>query len=249
VVVAIIALLLAIISPSLRKIRSLTKRLYCQTNLRQIVLAWHLYLEAYDGAFYRDLNANHDFGGWIGNGGIPPDLDRPLNKYVDLPLNIETDEGAQLFRCPADSGGIFGPVPEQELAYQFFGNSYQANIILIGPTAIGWGTPELAELNDAITLQSKNLKLSRVSASWSHVSLVGDNNWMSEWHPLIPLHGKAWHGKPLHHNVAFLDGHVSFIRIYKGLYVTTEYSILPFRNLYKLAREVQEEVEIPEENE
>jgi hypothetical protein len=47
--------------------------------------------------------------------------------------------------------------------------------------------------------------------------------------------------------LAFLDGHVEFLEIYKGLYVTPEYSILPFRNLYKLAREVQEEVEVEEE--
>jgi hypothetical protein len=42
--------------------------------------------------------------------------------------------------------------------------------------------------------------------------------------------------------MAFLDGHVGFIKIRKGLYVTSEYNVLPFEDLYKLAREVQEEV-------
>ncbi|MHC5062021.1 MAG: type II secretion system protein, partial [Planctomycetota bacterium] len=70
VVIAIIALLLSILMPALNATKNLAKRLGCQTNLKQIALAWHLYLDDHEDAFYRDLNANHDFGGWIGNGGI-----------------------------------------------------------------------------------------------------------------------------------------------------------------------------------
>jgi prepilin-type processing-associated H-X9-DG protein len=64
---------------------------------------------------------------------------------------------------------------------------------------------------------------------------------MAEWHPLILQHSKAWHGKLRHHNVAFLDGHVEFLRIRKGLFVAPRYSVLPFRELYESAYAVQEE--------
>jgi prepilin-type N-terminal cleavage/methylation domain-containing protein len=251
VVIAIIALLLSILLPSLNATKRLTKRLVCQSNLKQLTVAWHLYLDDHDGVFYRGINTNHLFGGWDGTGDWADDhLDRPLNEYVSLPSNIRTAEGAEAFRCPADDGGILD-IPEKVKAYQYFGNSYQTNIILVGPTSIGDGPPEYPEykkLHDAINGQIENLKLSHVSTKWSYVPLMGDNNWMIEWDPIYTQeHSKAWHGKPLYHNLVFLDAHVEFIKIYKGLYVTTEYSIVPFRELFRLAREAQEEMEVEEE--
>ena len=48
-----------------------------------------------------------------------------------------------------------------------------------------------------------------------------------------------WHNKPDCHNLAFLDGHVAFLNIRKGYYVTDEYCVLPFEDLCSLAHEVQ----------
>jgi prepilin-type N-terminal cleavage/methylation domain-containing protein/prepilin-type processing-associated H-X9-DG protein len=250
VVIAIIALLLSILLPSLNAAKRLTKRLTCQSNLKQLAVAWHSYLDDYQGVFYRGPDTNHLFGGWDGTGDwAVKHLDRPLNEYVSLPLNIRTAEGAKVFRCPADDGGILS-IPEKVKAYQYFGNSYQTNIILVGPPTIGPGPQDLQELHAAINGQVDNLKLSHVSTKWSYVPLIGDNNWMIEWSPIFKdKHSKAWHGKPRHHNLAFLDGHVEFLEIYKGLYVTPEYSIVPFRELFRMAREVQEEVEVQEERE
>jgi prepilin-type N-terminal cleavage/methylation domain-containing protein len=240
VVVSIISILMAILMPVLGKVRVVQMRLKCATNLRQIAYAWHLYLADHK-AFYKGINTNHDFGGWHGTGGLA--LERPLNEYVGLPLDIDTEKPARLFRCPADQGGIFG-MPEQELAWQFFGNSYQTNIILIGPTRIGMAPPgPVATLFAAIDKRMRAIKLTDVSAASSKVLLVGDNNWMSEWYPLIASHSKAWHGKDRYHNMAFLDVHVEFLKIRKGLFVTPAYNILPFRQLYSLAYEVQEEIE------
>jgi prepilin-type processing-associated H-X9-DG protein len=236
--------------PALNVTKALAKRLTCQSNLKQLTVAWHVYLDDHDGTFYRGINTNHFFGGWNGTSDWANDSkDRPLNEYVGLPLKIKTAEGAKAYRCPADDGGIVS-ITEQVKAYQYFGNSYQTNIILIGPTSIGDGPTELTELHDAINGQIENLKLSHVSTKWSYVPLMGDNNWMIEWNPLYKdKHSKAWHGKARHHNLAFLDGHVEFLEIYKGLYVTPEYSIVPFRELFRLAREVQEELEVLEEEE
>jgi hypothetical protein len=233
---------LAVLLPGLNRARSLAKRLFCQNNLKQITLAWLLYLEDNDGAFYQKVNANHDFGGWKGTGGYALNCNRPLNKYVGLLSESQTGINSKVFRCPADTGGVFG-LPDEERAYQYFGNSYQTNILLVGPTQIGFATPTLMPLHEALNTKLKDITLSSVTTHTTLLALVGDNNWMQEWHPLMPDHSKDWHDKARHYNLAFLDGHADLVRVRKGLYVTSEYSIVPFRELNKLAHSVQEEVE------
>jgi prepilin-type N-terminal cleavage/methylation domain-containing protein len=237
IVIAIISLLMAILMPAINKIRISAKKLFCQNNLRQITIAWDRFLSDNNESFLQGVNTNHDFGGWVGYGGFA--LERPLNPYFDLPSEIETDDVAEVFRCPSDKGGIFG-LPPDELAYDYFGNSYQTNIFLVGPDRVGVPYDDRKELHDEINKRLKGLKRVNVSNS-AYLVLVGDNNWLQEWEPLMP-ESIVWHGKEEYHNIAFLDCHVDFIEIRKGLYVTDEYSILPFKSLYNLAREVQEEV-------
>lgn len=49
VVIAIIALLMGILMPALQRVREMTKKLKCATNLRSIHLAMFMYSEDYDG--------------------------------------------------------------------------------------------------------------------------------------------------------------------------------------------------------
>ena len=64
-VVAIIALLVAILLPSLEEARGVTKKVVCQTNLRQIGLAFYLYADNYNGLFpeYHDFDTGN--GTWM----------------------------------------------------------------------------------------------------------------------------------------------------------------------------------------
>jgi len=241
VVVAIISLLMAILLPALHKARVITRRIACQSNLRQVTWAWHMYLDDNDGFFYQGINHNYDFGGWKGIGTSA--LHRPLNRYLDLPLEIETENGAEIFKCPADEGGgDYGPT-----AYVRFGNSYQANIMLIGPDQLpvgGFIAEPWKTLNQEINKHLK--KLNRASLlEPAHLLLVGDHNWLAQWDPLIPLvpFGKSWHGKIHYHNLAFFDGHVDLVRIHKGLYVTPEYRVQPFKKLDSLVCQLQEEIQ------
>ncbi|MHC4636903.1 MAG: prepilin-type N-terminal cleavage/methylation domain-containing protein [Planctomycetota bacterium] len=239
VVIAVIALLMAILIPALSKAKTIARRMTCKSNLRQIVFAWQLYFDINDGAFYYGINSNHVFGGWKGTGGF--DVARPLNKFVGLSPRIENEGDAKVFRCPSDRGGIFG-IPAEELAYQYFGNSYQTNIVLIGPTKIGMAPPgPIADLFDAINKRIDTLNLNSITDDWSNVLLVGDNNWVQEWHPLMPP-AKTWHNRPLCYNMAFLDGHANFVKIRKGLFVTDKYTIVPFTELYDMIYALQEEV-------
>lgn len=230
VVIAIIALLSGILLPVLHRARIIANRISCRSNLRQITLAWQVYLDDNDGCFYQGLNANHDFGGWKGKGGYA--LTRPLNPYLKLPPEIETENAAKVFRCPADAGGIFNR-PPQQLAYHYFGNSYQTNILLVGPNRVGVPSGSGAEFYKELNKRLKDP--CRVSISdHSRLVLVGDNNWVTQWDPTI-AHATDWHGRTDYYNVAFLDGHVDFIKIYKGLFVAPEYRVLPFAELDKLA--------------
>jgi prepilin-type N-terminal cleavage/methylation domain-containing protein/prepilin-type processing-associated H-X9-DG protein len=243
VVIAIIALLMAILMPALDAARRLGKRILCQGNLRQIAFGWKLFVED-KGYFLQGMSTNHTFGGWEGALREP---NRPLNPYLSLPLDIDRASGAEVFRCSSDTGGV-PSYPPQESAYNIFGNSYQTNIFLIGPTAIGPPDASHAPLHNAYNSRrarlcrpgqlEQGMSLIDVTTNPALLALVGDNNWVNEWIPPQP-HMKAWHGKPQYHNLAFLDGHVGYIRIHKGLYITSEYSILPFRDLHKMALAVQ----------
>jgi prepilin-type N-terminal cleavage/methylation domain-containing protein/prepilin-type processing-associated H-X9-DG protein len=236
VVIAIIAVLLAIILPSLQKIKSYARGLTCRTNLKQIALGWDMYLNENNESFYQATNINHDFGGWMGTGGYA--AQRPLNPYLSLPLEMNDGGSSRAFSCPADSGKILGR-PPIEKAFNYYGNSYQTNILLIGPSQVPPGTGALIRLHEEINKRLSNLKRNQVSTP-SRLLLVGDNNWITQWDPDRPK-GESWHGKQYFFNMAFLDGHIEHIYIHKGLYVTGSYCIQPFEALNSLACQVQQE--------
>ena len=98
VVIAIIAVLLALLVPSLRKARVATRRLVCQSNLRQIALAWNAYLDDWGGAFLQRQNAHLLYGGWKGDVVLMGEPNRPLNSYFSLPLIEENENDAKIFR-------------------------------------------------------------------------------------------------------------------------------------------------------
>ncbi len=234
VVITIIALLLAILLPSLTKVRELGRRVICKTNLRQIAIAWHAYLNDYDGKFYQDPSAEIIYGGYEGTSfsGTP----RPLNPYLDLPEISESEDEAKVFKCPADKGGLLG---ETLPLYSVKGTSYLTNIYLIGQDQIQPIAPGLDVLKDEINARLRNLKISQVDCH-SRLLLVGDYGWLNQSRPILPLVGD-WHGREFFHNMAFLDCHVEFLRIRKGLFVTEEYTVLPFKALHSLAKQLQVE--------
>ncbi|MHC4627586.1 MAG: type II secretion system protein [Planctomycetota bacterium] len=243
VVIAVIALLLAILLPSLRKARALTKRINCQSNLRQIATAWSMYLDDNDGRFYQHRTAHLNYGGWRGIMGWSP---RPLNKYfslpVDLPEDPNTKTDAKIFCCPADRGGVPG-YAMREKAHDYLGTSYQTNIMLIGPDQVLVLPDPFQPLHLEINKQLRKLTLDRVD-NHSRMLLIGDYGWYNQWR-LDPFPRQdwkelaEWHDRPDCHNMAFLDGHVGFLNIRKGIYVADEYAVLPFKELYGLAHEIQ----------
>jgi prepilin-type N-terminal cleavage/methylation domain-containing protein len=256
VVVAVIAILLAIMLPALRTARVITKRLKCQSNLKQIAVAWNMYLDDNDGRFYQVVNANVLYGGWSGR--RPPTW-RPLNSYLNLPAVIaeESESGnyddikenneAKIFCCPADRGGVALYEPFMK-AYMLFGTSYQTNIILVGQNRLLEAGGPFTPLHGEIIARMEDLTRDRVDHH-SRLLLVGNYGWINQWkpipdppHPYVNMKEQAeWHNRSDYHNMAFLDTHVKFLNIRKGVYVSDEYNMLPFEELFNMAREIQEQ--------
>ena len=233
VVLAVISLLMAILLPVLGKARTLTRRVVCAAHLRQIGLAWHQYLDENAGKFYRaSENAEYTYGGW--KGIYYPDTPRPLNRYVNanLPELPETESQAKAFHCPADNGSIGFSV------FQGLGTSYTTNILLTGQDQTG--SLGSQELTDSVNRTLASLTWLKTDNP-ARLVLVGDYGWGSQWLPSYD-HGSSWHGRHCHWNLAFLDGHVNYLPIRKGIFDSDDYTVLPSKDLYELAREVQEEI-------
>jgi prepilin-type N-terminal cleavage/methylation domain-containing protein len=239
VVVAIIVLLLAILLPSLQKVKSLARRISCQSNLKNIALAWEMYLNDNNGSFYQNINANLNYGGWQGMVGWS---NRPLNYYFNLPADLENENDAKIFCCPADRGGVPG-YAVREKAYSYLGTSYQTNALLIGQNQIREEDAVFANLHIEINKRLRGLKLFNVDNP-SLLLLIGDYGWLNQWKPIdLPFEEwkelAEWHGQEDCHNMAFMDNHIEFLNIRKGFYVVNEYTVLPFEELYELALEAQ----------
>jgi len=236
-VVAIIALLLAILLPAVNKARVIANRIACQHNLKEITIAWHMYLDDNDGAFYQEVNAHILYGGWRGLSF--PSQPRPLNKYLGLPETPDSMDDAKVFRCPSDSGTIGVSLYETE------GTSYHTNMMLISEAQIPPlpGDPGL-NLTNCINSLLDGVNRSRV-ANPARLVLLGDYGFGYQWLPSPIPRGTPWHERCCNFNVAFLDGHVEFTKIRKGLYVTGDYVILPFKQCYDLALGIQDEEPCP----
>lgn len=255
VVIAVISVLLAILMPSLHLARQIAKRTQCSANLKDIGRGWIMYLDDHDGKFFRgwyaqkssfgtfmtqDLNTDVHYGGWRGQQAYYP---RPLNRFVGLEPDIQDKSGAQVFRCPSDRGGSPNQSSNEKL-YDLVGTSYRTNPFLIGKDTYesyaGYET-----LDEAIMKRLSSFKATDV-AHHDKVLLIGDYGWQHQWEPieydlddLEKLAELEWHAKDEHYVMGFLDGHVRFQKIQRGHYITDEYTVLPFKELYSLAWELQ----------
>jgi len=119
--------------------------------------------------------------------------------------------------------------PETQLAYNFYGNSYQTNNFIVGPTRLPESNDLFTALNAKYELYG-DLKLSSIEVPHYKLLFAGDNNWWDQIESSVPP-GKDWHKKDDYFNMAFLDGHVGFIQILEDVYESENYTTIPFRNL------------------
>ena len=136
VVVAILTLLVAILVPSLAGARAQARRVSCQSNLHNIGLAWHEYLDANQGRFLRGHLRHLTWGGKQGTREGFWGVERPLNKYLHVPALTSDSQRARIFACPGDERSFVqleAEAPVYAKHYDLFGTSYRTNRFLIGP--------------------------------------------------------------------------------------------------------------------
>jgi len=75
VVIAIIAILMAILIPTLTKAREQGKRVVCQNNLKQLILGWNMYADDNGGKLVNGM------AGMLNREGEPPWIQRTWDNY------------------------------------------------------------------------------------------------------------------------------------------------------------------------
>ncbi|MDQ8194768.1 prepilin-type N-terminal cleavage/methylation domain-containing protein [Coraliomargarita sp. SDUM461004] len=185
VVVAIIAILAAILLPVIGSVRGSANQVACASNLREIGVAFNLYLAEHNGRYPAFTGAMYNWGGKRGSWGGPEAEDRALYPYIS-DINV--------FHCPADMGDR--PSSTSSL-FDRSGNSYSvSNSAERGVLATETSGSRLGVSGIYNLLENP----SRTILAFDHTVRNGEGGYMGNsvfWHPNDTS------------NVLLADGHIT----------------------------------------
>ncbi len=196
VVIAIIALLLAIVLPSLRLAKEAGKRVVCISNQRQLALAWTLYAQNNDKTFcspcpgWTGDDLKYSWVSWS-NSGVWPDQWTPeeweesITEGALWPYN----ETLEVYRCPA------GEKNEQ--------------VTYAGFAGLGWMEPLNRDSDGEILEKSTQLKQPSTRSVY-----IDEGKLTPHFYSVYYNQEMFWDQPPNRHNkgvtMSFADGHADY---------------------------------------
>lgn len=188
VVIAIIAILAAMLLPSLSRAREKAKLTQCLGNIKQIGLAFHMYADEFDNSMPVHYNWS-TVSGKLGTSSLYAanryNFDsRPLNLYLLDP---------EVSNCPSDIGDSLQPASIRS-CYEAYGTSY----------LVQWNGSYFGVA--PATRSTRSIKMNEYDASPHNKMLIADWPWHGNRRLSRPR--TRWHSKYLRlYGTAFLDGH------------------------------------------
>lgn len=207
VVVGMIAVLIAILLPSLTRARETAKRTNCLSNLRQLGIAFVAYVADNDGSFPRPA-VNPQPEDWVyWHPGRDPNKGRIVPYLGNAVLNPDA------LLCPSDRVDTHRPSGGSRYPYSYTINEYVA-----GAVELGHATRSLRQiLNPAGKILLIDESAETVDdGCWAPQNYLHDGrNLLSNRHDRIAERSSdanAGYG-----NALFCDGHADFIRRADGI--------------------------------
>jgi prepilin-type N-terminal cleavage/methylation domain-containing protein/prepilin-type processing-associated H-X9-DG protein len=197
VVIAIIAILTAMLLPALTKARDAVKSAACLGNLRQSMLAIHVYADDHDGAMIAG-GAPHPTGLPVGTN---IELFRQWTWYLKSYLGVSDnsdEKGEQIFLCPSTPQAVSG------YGWHFDSFGYRD-----GWKGYGWGS-RLALIEEPVSiLIGDNFKAKHEPWSWPY-GAWWEVSYLYVYSSNLADFSQVHRGSG---NYAFLDGHGSHIKL------------------------------------
>jgi prepilin-type N-terminal cleavage/methylation domain-containing protein/prepilin-type processing-associated H-X9-DG protein len=211
VVIAIIAILMAILVPSLLKAREQGKRTHCLSNLKQLTHAWYMYAIDNENlcsplTLWQDKGGNKNGCFWVADGPSIPDNDvgNTEQAIMDGVLWPYT-QSIKLYKCKSDRGEPLRTDPSERL------RSYSMSVMMGGrPGLCFWKLGELRRPSEKMVFIDATGLLKWIDGPFKimHLDEPGPPKEWPPWWGMNCITTRHNDGG----NLSFADGHCEYWR-------------------------------------